>query len=219
MKVYGHPLSSCTRKVLLTLAESNQVAELVPIDLFAGEHTKSSHLARHPFGVIPVLEDNDFVLFESRAIIRYLANRGDGRALLPRDPRSLARMDQWLSVDQSYIAPHTRTLAVERILRRHAGVAPDAEAVQRAEGGLAKAFTVLDEALAKSAFLAGTTFSLADISLMPYIASLAMLEAEHLLEGRSALSSWWSRVSDRPSWQYATQAQATPLATAACAAG
>ena len=58
MKVYGHPLSSCTRKVLITFAEKGRPTELVPVDLFAGEHKQKAHLARHPFGVIPVLDDD-----------------------------------------------------------------------------------------------------------------------------------------------------------------
>ena len=70
MRLYGHPLSSCTRKVLVALAEKGEGAELVPIDLFRGEHKAPPHLARHPFGVVPVLDDDGWVLFESRAIIR-----------------------------------------------------------------------------------------------------------------------------------------------------
>src|SRR5262245_38622025 len=102
MRVYRHPLSSCTRKILITLAEKGQTAELVPVDLFAGEHKQKSHLARHPFGVIPVLNDKDFMLFESRAIIRYLDERLGRAPLTPASPPDAARMSQWLSVDQSY---------------------------------------------------------------------------------------------------------------------
>jgi glutathione S-transferase len=200
MKVYGHPLSSCTRKVLITLAEKGDTADFVHVDLFVGEHKTGVHMARHPFGVVPVLEDGDFVLYESRAIIRYLDARTPERPLVPRAPRDVARMDQWLSVDQSYVAPHTRALAVEKILKPHGGGAPDADAVRASEGALGAALRVIDRALRSSPYLAGETFSLADVSLMPYVASLSMLGAEALRADLPALGDWWSRVSARPSW-------------------
>src|SRR4051794_32297276 len=123
MKLYGHPLSSCTRKVLVTLAEKrHNDAQLLSVDLFSGAHKKEGYLARHPFGVVPVLDEDGFVLLESRAIVRYLDARLDGPPLTPTSLKERARMDQWLSVDQAYVAPHTRSLAIERIVRKHEGL-------------------------------------------------------------------------------------------------
>jgi glutathione S-transferase len=203
MKLFGHPLSSCTRKVLVVLSEKGKTADFVHVDLFAAEHKTHGYLARHPFGVVPVLEDGDLVLYESRAILRYLDRTLGGPPLTPASDRLLARMDQWLSVDQSYVAPHTRALAVERILKKHDGRAPDSGAERAAEQALAQAFRVLDRALAEDAYLAGDAFSLADVSLMPYVASLPMLGAAHLLADAPCLGAWWRRTSDRPSWKRA----------------
>ena len=200
MIVYGHPLSSCTRKVLVTLAEKGQEARFVPVDLFSGEHKTAAHMARHPFGVVPILDDDGFVLFESRAIIRSLDARCGASqitpSLTPAAPKDVARMDQWLSVDQSYIAPHTRALAIERIVKKHQGIAPDPSVERASEDALTSAFGAVDRAL-DSRYLAGDTFSLADISLMPYVASLAMLGAEPLLAGLHNLGAWWARVRGR----------------------
>src|SRR3954467_8994732 len=110
MKLHGHPLSSCTRKALITAAEHGATLELITVDLLVGEHKQPAHLARHPFGVIPVLDDDGFVLFESRAIIRYLDATLPGPALVPHEARARARMDQWLSVDQAYVAPRVSAL-------------------------------------------------------------------------------------------------------------
>jgi glutathione S-transferase len=201
MKVYGHPLSSCTRKVMMTLAEKGRDADFVTVDLFTGEHKGAGHLVRHPFGVVPVLDDDGFVLFESRAIVRYLEAKLGGARLVPDAPRSVARMDQWMSVDQSYVAPHTRALAIERIVKKHQGADADATAIDASERALAHAFATIDDALAKNTWLAGDAFSLADISLAPYVASLPMIGAQRLLSGLPYLSAWWSRVRERPSWQ------------------
>jgi glutathione S-transferase len=204
MKVYGHPLSSCTRKVLMTLAEKGVSAAFVPVDLFVGEHKASAHMRRHPFGMVPVLEDDGFVLYESRAILRYLDAKLADPALTPTAPRDVARMNQWLSVDQSYVAPHTKALAVERIVKKHQGIAPDPVAERAAEGALASALAVYDEALRGGAiYLVGDALSLADVSLAPYVASLTLIGAEHVLAGLPHLRSWWGRICERPSWRAA----------------
>lgn len=204
MKVYGHPLSTCTRKVVMTLAEKGARFDFFAIDLFTGEQKRAAHLARHPFGVVPALDDDGFVLFESRAIQRYVDRALGGASLVPSDARACARMDQWLSVDQAYVAPHTRALAIERILKKHEGVAPDAALEAAAESSLARAFDVLDRALADHAWLAGDAISLADLSLLPYVASLPMLGAAHLVERTPHLAAWFERASARPSWRVAT---------------
>ena len=204
MKLFGHPLSSCTRKVLVVLSEKGGAADFVHVDLFAAEQKTRGHLARHPFGVVPVLEDGDLVLYESRAILRYLDRSLGGTPLTPASERLAARMDQWLSVDQSYVAPHTRALAVERIVKKHEGRPPSAAVELAAEQALAHAFGVIDRALAESEYLAGDAFSLADVSLMPYVASLPMLGAAHLLADAPCLDAWWTRTSARPSWKRAS---------------
>jgi glutathione S-transferase len=167
----------------------------VSVDLFEGEQKSAPHLARHPFGVVPVLEDGDFVLFESRAIMRYLA----GPAFVPVDRRLRARMDQWMSVDQAYVAPHTRALASERIVKKHAGRAPDASVMAASEDALGRAFRVLDAELGKTPYLAGDSISLADISLVPYVASTKMIEAERLLDGLPNLARWFETMRARDS--------------------
>lgn len=206
MKVHGHPLSSCTRKILVTLAEKAATAELVVVDLLMGEHRAAPHVALHPFAMIPVLEDDGFVLYESRAILRYLDRRLPGPSLVPSDSRAVARMDQWLSVDQSYVAPHMSALVGERVVKTHLRAAPDAAKVAAAEDGLRRALAVIDRALAESRFLAGEALTLADISLMPYVAALPIVGASALVGGAPNVARWWEGVSARPSWTAATSA-------------
>src|SRR4051812_38916353 len=100
MKIFGHPMSTCTRKVLMTLAENNTPYELVVVDFAKGEHKQEPHLSRQPFGQVPALEDDGFELYESRAMSRYLNDKAGG-PLAPRDARDRARMEQWISVETS----------------------------------------------------------------------------------------------------------------------
>src|SRR5262245_44745205 len=105
MKLYLNPFSTCSRKVLATLAEKQAEAEMVVIDLGKGEQKQPAHLARQPFGVVPVLDDDGFQLYESRAIVRYLDEKLPGVALTPGDARGRARMEQWISIEYSYFSP------------------------------------------------------------------------------------------------------------------
>ncbi|HEY4180941.1 MAG TPA: glutathione binding-like protein [Kofleriaceae bacterium] len=204
MKLYGHPLSSCTRKALLVAAEKQTTLDFALVDLFVGAHHAPEYLARHPFGVIPMLEDGDFTLYESRAIAKYLDAVLPGPSLIPTAPRARARMEQWLSCDASYVAPHTRALAHQLIVRPHMGQSSDAAAIHAGQEAVARAFGVFDKHLASSTYLVDDALSLADVSLAPYVASLAMLNATHLLETTPHLRRWWQTVSARAGWELLT---------------
>jgi len=141
------------------------------------------------------------VLFESRAIVRYLDARLAGTPLVPPALRARARMDQWLSVDQSFVAPNHKQLVGHRIVRKHQGMPTDTAAAAEVERALGEALGAIDRALAGDRYLAGEAFSLADISLMPYVASLPMIEAQHLLGDLRHVARWWGEVSARASWR------------------
>jgi len=83
LKIFGHPMSTCTRKVLTTLAETNTPHEFITVDFATGEHKQPAHLARHPFGVIPTIDDNGFKMSESLAINLYLAKKHGAGRLYP----------------------------------------------------------------------------------------------------------------------------------------
>ena len=191
-------------RLTCSAGEKAMSIELVALDLLGGAHKQPEHLARHPFGVIPVLDDDGFVLYESRAIVRYLDARGAGASLVPAAPHDRARMDQWLSVDQSYVAPHLRALVGQRIVRKHQGLDADVTATDEAERALAQAFAAIDRALDAERYLAGASFSLADISLMPYVAGLTSVEAAHTIADLRHVQRWWREVSTRPAWLRAT---------------
>lgn len=200
MKIYGTPGSTCTERVLFALAEKGQEAECVPVNLAAGEHKQAAHLARHPFGVIPVLDDDGFLLYESRAILHYLDGRFPAPALTPADPRDRARMAQWMSVEQSYLTGGgiiRRNLVYARFI----GLTPDPDAVERAKADLARTLDVLDRELAEREYLAGT-FSLAEIAFMPELESfVALPSVASVVTSRPNVNRWFERIRSRPGWQ------------------
>lgn len=198
--VYGHPLSTCTRKVLTTLLENGTSYEFVLVDLMKGEHKQPAHLARQPFGQVPALDDHGFKLFESRAICRYL-NESAGGKLVPADVRSRALMEQWISVETSNFTPHAMKFIYHHVFQRP----QEPEVLQAAEAKLTETLGILDAHLAKHPALAGETFSLADISYMPYVEYMMMTPSKELLLKWPNVMSWWGRVSERASWKKVTQ--------------
>jgi glutathione S-transferase len=98
IKVHGAAGSSCTRLVLMVLVEKKVPYELVSVDFTTGENKKPPFLAKQPFGKVPVLEDNGFFVYESRAIAKYIAKKyaAQGTKLYPdeKDLQEFAMFEQ-----------------------------------------------------------------------------------------------------------------------------
>jgi glutathione S-transferase len=201
MKLYGHPMSTCTRKVLTTLAEKGAEAEFVLVDLMKGEQKQPENLARQPFGRVPALDDGGFWLYESRAIVRYLDEKLAGPKLQPSDPKERALMEQWTSVEYSYFSGPAMKIVFELLFHKMAGKAPDMDIVKAAREQLGPVLDIADKALVKQDFFGGKTFSLADITWMPYVQYLFAAEQGDLITSRAGTKAWWERVSTRPSWK------------------
>lgn len=196
MKIFGHPMSTCTRKVLTTLGETNQPYELVVVDLMKGEHKQPAHLARQPFGKVPALQDGDFTLFESRAMCRYVNDKVGG-PLVPRELRDRARMEQWISVESSYFTEPVMKFVFHAIFHREQTKETLATAAEQLDATL----TVMDKQLAASPFIAGNAFTLADICFMPYVEYGMNTPAKDTLSKHAPVMAWWSKVSERPTWR------------------
>lgn len=200
MRVHGNPGSTCTRKVLMTFAEKGVTPDFTRVELAKGEHKQPAHTALQPFGQVPVLVDGEFVLYESRAIMRYLDQVLPGPSLTPADPRARARMEQWLSVETSNFTPHAMKIIYQAVFARWRGQEGDPAKIEEGRAGTLKALPVLEEALAAAPFLAGADLSLADISYMPYLQYLDQGGQGDLVAGFPHVADWWARLRARPTW-------------------
>jgi glutathione S-transferase len=101
MKLYFHPVSTTSRTVTLFCAEANIAYEPVIVDLLTGAHLKEPFLSLNPNAQVPVLEDGDFVLTESSAILKYLADKNNSPAY-PKEAKARARVNErmdWLNTN------------------------------------------------------------------------------------------------------------------------
>ena len=205
MKLYGSPVSTCTRKVLCTLAEKGVEAEFIHVDIFKGEQKGAGYVkAHHPFARVPVLEDDGFTMYESRAIIRYLDERLPGTKLVPETVKDRAMMDLFTSVEYSYFSGPALKIAGERVFHPMLGMPTDEAKVEAAKTELARTLDVLESRLGVVPYLAGEAFSLADIAYMPYVDYLFDAKEGAMITSRPHTGAWWNRVSERPSWKRAT---------------
>lgn len=204
MKLYGHPMSTCTRKVLTVLAEKEAKHELVLIDFAKGEHKQQPHLSRQPFGQIPAIDDDGFALYESRAIARYLDETLPGAKLTPSSAKERAVMEQWISVEASNFTPPAMKVITQTILNPMFGRPIDEAALKDAREATAKVATILDKHLAGKDYFVGAQFTLADICYMPYVEYLFAGKQGDLITDHKNMAAWWGRVSERKSWRIAT---------------
>jgi glutathione S-transferase len=198
--LHGYRYSVYVRIARLALVEKGVANDQVEINPFAAE-IPASYLALHPFGRVPTLVQGDFALYETAAITRYVDRAFEGPVLQPEGARSLARMDQVLSIVDSYAYwPMVRQVFSQRVFRPRIGQPTDEAEIAC---GLRDAGKVLGalEALAGGGFLVGARLSLADLHLgamMAYFTAAA--EGQALLDRHARLSAWWQRVGQRPSF-------------------
>ncbi|KAJ3023975.1 hypothetical protein HKX48_008589 [Thoreauomyces humboldtii] len=213
IKVHGLAMSTCTQRVATTLREKNVPFEIVDVDFSTGEHKSAPHLVHQPFGQIPFIVDDGFELFESRAIARYIAKKfqGQGTDLLPADLKEGAVVEQWLSAEEADFHSHAAPLIYEKVFKPMFGGGPaDEEKCKVYIEKLSATFDVYEKHLASSGnqYLAGSEFSLADLSHLPYASKLFQAGLGDLITSRKNLAAWYQRISERKSWKETAAAAA-----------
>ena len=196
IKLYGSPLSTCTRKVLMTLAETGTNYEMMVIDFATGAHKKEPHIRRQPFGRIPAIDDDGFEMYESRAIARYIAEKAKS-PLIPSDIHARAKMEQWISIETSEFAPHAMKFVYEHTFKRK----QEQSVLDAAAASLKTTLGVMSAELAKTPFISGDAFTIADIGFMPYLEYVMATPAKELVTPHERVVAWWEKIRARPTWQ------------------
>jgi glutathione S-transferase len=205
VKLHDFPFSPNSRKVRAVAYELGIALETQRVDLLTGGQRNPEFLAKNPNGRVPVLEDGDLILWESTAIIRYLAA---GSSLLPAARRTAAEVDRWIAWQLAHLAPAMSKVAFENVVKRLTRRGePDPARIAEGTAEFEQLTAILDAALAGREFVAGP-LSVADFALAAHysIAPAAGLDvAPH-----RRVASWMDRMSARDSMKRAlSDAQAS----------
>jgi len=205
IKLYGMAAASCTQRVLAILIEKSIPYELITINILAGDQKKPDYLTKHPFGKTPVLEDDGILIYESRAIAKYLARKftAQGPKLIPDEGDFVAYglFEQACSVEMSYFDAPAHGLAAECIFKpKFLGIASNPAEIEKFTKTLDQALAVYETILSKQAYLAGNELTLADLAHLPYGNHITEVKGE-VFAKYPAVHKWMSGLLARESWK------------------
>jgi glutathione S-transferase len=199
IKLYGYSYSVYLRIVRMTMLEKGVVWSHVEVDPFA-EEILPDYLALNPFGRVPTLDHDGFVLYETTAITRYIDEMFAGPSLQPEAPRERARMNQTIAIADSYgYWPMVRQVFSQRVFnarRRTPDEAVIAEGLARSR----KVLAALESLAGGGDFLIGDRLTLADLHLGAMVAYFtAADEGAAALGDYPKLGAWWAAFENRKS--------------------
>jgi glutathione S-transferase len=186
--------------VLAVLRHLGLDSEIALVDLLGGANLTPAFAALNPNRKMPVLEDDGFVLWESTAIMQYLAAKAGDDRLWPREPRRQADVSRWLCWELAHWGPACGTLVFERFVKALFGQGgPSAAEVARGEGEFHRFAAVLDGHLHDRDWLAGREPTLADFGVGSWLAY-----AEHYPAAPyRRVREWYARLEALPAWKEA----------------
>lgn len=204
MHLYIHPASPNCVAVLAVARRLRMKLEVRHVDLFNGEQRQPEFLALNPNGLVPVLVDDDFVLWETAAILEYLASIGSPDSLLPDQPRQRADVLRWLAWGLAHWNPSLQPFIFERLFKPIKGLGePDEPRLATMQPKLDQCAMLLDASLARGAYLGGDRPTVADYHLAAY--PMYAEQARIDLQPYRNLSRWLERMHALDEWQLATR--------------
>lgn len=198
LRILGKASSINVRKVLWTCAELNLPFEREDWGSGFQSTLTPEFLALNPCAMVPVIQDDDFTLWESNSIIRYLASCYDGGELYPSEPRARARVDQWIDWQASELNKSWSYAFMSLV--RQSPAHQDGVALAAGCREWARHMEILDRQLQKTgAYVSGEQFSLADIPIGLSVNRWfeTPLEHPHL----PAVSAYYERLSQHPAYR------------------
>ncbi|KAL6615183.1 hypothetical protein ACP70R_037453 [Stipagrostis hirtigluma subsp. patula] len=204
VKVFGSAAFTNVARVLVCLEEVGAEYELVDVDFHAKEHKGPDHLSRN----VPAFQDGDLMLFESRAISRYVLRKystaggvdllrdGDG------DLDASAVVDAWLDAEALRYEPAVHAVFVQHRVVPALGGTPDERVIGESLERLREVLEVYEARLARHRYLAGDAVSLADLSHFPYTHYLMEMPYAAAAFGPfPRVKAWWADIAARPTVQ------------------
>jgi len=198
IKIWGRNTSSNVQKVMWAVGEIGLPHERIDIGGSFGKNNEPAYLAMNPNGLVPTLEEEDgFLLWESNSIVRYLAAKHKATALEPADLRMRANASKWMDWQLAVLGP-----AITPVFWGLVRTPPekrDHTAIEQGKKKTTGAVKMMDDQLAKTAYLAGDGFSYGDVP-----AGIMAYRYRQLVPDRPPFPNferWYAAVSARPAFK------------------
>jgi len=197
LKIWGRTNSINVQKVLWCCAELNVKYERIDAGLQFGVNNTPEYKAMNPNGLVPTIDDDGFILWESHAIVRYLARKHGLGVLCPSDARTCADADRWMDWYATTIWPDLRPIFWNLI--RTPADKRDMKLVEASRDKLAKNLAILDAHLAKRQFVAGGALTMGDIPLGTAVQRWFNVPVRR--ESYANLEAYYKRLQARPAFK------------------
>ncbi|MCX6117826.1 MAG: glutathione S-transferase family protein [Proteobacteria bacterium] len=202
MELFDWKNSYNSRKIRAVGFECDVNVKPVELDMTSGAHKAPDFLAMNPNGKVPLLKDGAFSLWESNAIMCYVASKSKGAKLLPTDAAERSKVDQWLFWQTSHLSPSLGKIGYEKIWKAKFGLgAEDPKAIEAAMPEVDRFLKVLDGELSKRDWVASNQLTVADFACAAAFISRKKMALD--LTPYKSLTKWLDRVESRPSWKNA----------------
>src|SRR5262245_48075940 len=200
MKLHVFPPSPRALKVRALARHLDLDVEECFVDLFNGAQHQAPFAALNPNHRMPVLEDGDFVLWESNAILQYLASKRPASGMWPSDARGQADVARWLNWESAHWTPACTPFAFERVVKHLAGLGdPDPAEIARGEQLFHPLAAVLNDHLRGRKWVLGPTLTIADFGLAT---SMTFVDAAKVpISEYGEIVRWYGGFRRLPAWQ------------------
>jgi len=201
MKLYHFPPSPNSRRVLAVAYHLGLEPELINVSLPKGEHMNPDFVALNPNHKIPVFVDDDgFTLWESTAIMQYLANKESGHTLYSDDIKVQADINRWLHWNIAHWSPACGVYVFEYLLKKLLKLGdPDPDELKKGDELFLRFADVLDNHLKNRKWLVGDNITLADYAVGSF---LDYIEAAHMpIDNFEQIQRWYADIESLEAWQ------------------
>jgi len=203
MDLYVFPPSPNCLKVIALARQLKLPVQLRTVSIPRGEHKVREFLELNPNGRVPLLVDGALKLWESNAILHYLAEKSHS-SLLPSNAADRADVLRWMFWQTAHFGPACGSLIFERVAKKLLGLGePDAQEIERGTQALTPLMTVLQHRLDEDDYLSGAHLSIADFALASF--GVYWQEADLPFDQYPAVLEWYGRIAALPAWQSALQ--------------
>ena len=199
--VWGRATSSNVMKVVWMLDELGLPFERIDVGGAFGKTNTPEYRGMNPTGLVPTLQEGDFTLWESNAIVRYLAHvHADGSSLWPAEPHARANIDRWMDAQQTTLTRPMTTVFWGLV--RTPAEQRDMKAIEGAIADAARAWQMIEDQVRAHAYIAGNAFTLCDIPWGVHVHRWFNMNYQGLARPEMpALRAWYERLLARPGYQ------------------